>query len=148
VKYLFKVEGYTLVPFGDEDLKAILKLPAGKEIALDISDARSVKQHRFFWRALQVVAENSREIMDGEGNIRSEFENADQVLQWVKMKTGRSKFIQIGKETFKIPDSISFQSMGQGKFQKLVDDAIPLLANYLGLDVEKFKNTYLTGAKV
>lgn len=120
----FVRRGRTLVPrdfAADEMLDAI---GDGKEVIVLIRRARSPAHHRWFFKLLRSVVQNT-----------DDFSDEEELLDAVKHATGHvERRMLLDGSVYMAPRSINFAAMDEFKFKRFVDRALFVLSRALGFD--------------
>lgn len=107
-----KIEG-RLVPETGYDAELMDQLPVGVGLRCKITQNRSNPHHRWYWKMLSIVAENTEQFPTAEG-----------LHFFLKIRTGFVDHIKLHSgEIVLIPESTSFASMDQTRFKQYVDAA-------------------------
>lgn len=107
-------------PASQADALDLETLPIGAEVRAELRRPRSVRHHRKMFAMLQTVAK-------GCGRP------VDELLDIVKLETGRFRVIERKGQRWKIPSSIAFDKMDQGDFNEFFDEAVAIVAAETGL---------------
>jgi hypothetical protein len=121
----FYRRGSTLVAADIASEDFLSEIPEGKEVLVTIRRARSPEHHRWFFKLLSRVAENSDKWAD-----------VDDLLDDLKLACGhytRRANILTGQIQY-VPKSISFAAMGEDKFKRFKERALYVLTQALGYD--------------
>lgn len=122
-----------LEPVYQSDIETIKGLETGREYWFNLKNSRNLKHHRKLFAIIKLFIANT------DGKYTTE-----QVLAWLKIKAGYYNVISVsvkGKKTpFSIPDSISFEKMGQKKFSEFYEHSVILMADALGITVYVLEN--------
>lgn len=121
-----------LFPVDDEGKAEIDRLAPGKECLAEIRTPRNVRQHRLFFKLLQVLVENS-----------DDFDDIDDALIRVKIATHEVD-VKIEKDTgtaYFVPRSIAFASMDGTRFGRLFDRALYVITErwLVGMDRDELR---------
>ena len=123
VKKYIPGQGIGLFPAYESDLEKIKRLSSGIAYSFSKEDPRNVRHHRKMFAIFRAVRDTK------EGEI---FPDEEAVLTWVKWHAGYVSPLEIrGKTIFKV-QSISFEKMGQARFDKFYTKAVELLAYFIG----------------
>lgn len=125
-------KGNTLVPCAQLDEEVLMSFPEGKDISASLNLPRSSKQHRLFWALLQQVCHNS-----------DYYSKPEQLLLWIKIRLGYVESVKFhGDQTWWVPKSISFNSMGQDEFGKFFNDSVDVICTEVipGMDPKDLIN--------
>ena len=120
----FRRNGLTLIPADRAAREAMASLKDGAEAFFEIWKPRNMAQHRAYFALLNNVVEatgmwSSREALEYE----------------LALTMGRGDFIELrnGKRRFE-PHSRAVASMAKADFERLHNDTIALLTDWLGCD--------------
>ncbi len=107
--------GGSLVPAEDEAAELLAKMPEGKDVVVEVRQARNIRAHRLYWALMGLLADN---------------------VEWIPHKEAASVMLKIavhevdtiidgrtGEITY-VPRSINFESMEQGRFGRFLDRAL------------------------
>lgn len=122
----FLVKGNSLVAADFAAEEFLAGIPQGREVMVTVRRARSPKHHRWFFKLLHRVVENTDDRWADE----------DDVLDDLKLACGhftRRANILTGEIQY-VAKSINFASMGEDKFRRFKDRALYVLAKALGYD--------------
>jgi len=97
--------------------------------SVEVKRIRSLEQHRKFFALVKVYMEAS-----------GRFKTVEECLQVLKICLGYSHTVEYKGQKYIVPDSISFESMDQDKFNVFFDRAVELFAADLGVSKETFLN--------
>ena len=111
------------------DSDSLLSLEAGRPYTFKVKDDRNLRHHRKFFAIVKLFISN----MDKPYTT-------EQVLTWLKIKAGLYKEAKIQGDTILLPDSISFEKMGQKKFNEFYEHSVQLMAGVLGISVYSIEN--------
>lgn len=107
-----KVEG-RLVPETGYDAELIDSLPLNKPLRCRITQSRSDRHQRWYWKMLSIVVQNTEL-----------FHTAEALHLFLKIRTGFVDHIKLHNgDVVLIPESTSFASMDQTRFKQYVDAA-------------------------
>lgn len=103
----------------------------GTEVVADVRDPRrrSGQQHRYWFKLLSVVWDNSEALQKHFGTL----EDFRAVLL---IRLGYCKVFETKDGTVRVPKSVSFANMEQAEFTQLVDDTLGFFEAELNLDRE------------
>jgi len=111
------------------DEEALNELPEGKDLSATIARTRSTKQHRFFWALLQKICEN-----------HETYRRPEQLLLWLKVKLGYVEQVRFhDDQVWWVPQSISFNAMGQDEFKKFFDAALDVIVEEVIPDINQYE---------
>jgi hypothetical protein len=114
-----------LRPANAWDAEALSTDPLGTEYELHKITRRKPKQHRTYWRALNLVVKANNRWPDAE-HLHDELKLAlGFYRKAANLKTG---------EIMLIPDSTAFDKMEQDQWQAFMDGAMKLIAKECGFD--------------
>ena len=121
--------GNKLEPCSLVDEEALNELPEGKDLSATIARTRSTKQHRFFWALLQKICEN-----------HETYRRPEQLLLWLKVKLGYVEQVRFhDDQVWWVPQSISFNAMGQDEFKKFFDAALDVIVEEVIPDINQYE---------
>jgi len=121
--------GNKLEPCSLVDEEALNELPEGKDFSATIARTRSTKQHRFFWALLQKICENNET-----------YRRPEQLLLWLKIKLGYVEQVRFHDDkVWWVPQSISFNAMGQDEFKKFFDAALDVIVEEVIPDINQYE---------
>jgi len=121
--------GNKLEPCSLVDEEALNELPEGKDFSATIARTRSTKQHRFFWALLQKICENNET-----------YRRPEQLLLWLKVKLGYVEQVRFhDDQVWWVPQSISFNAMGQDEFKKFFDAALDVIVEEVIPDINQYE---------
>lgn len=121
--------GNKLEPCSLVDEEALNELPEGKDFSATIARTRSTKQHRFFWALLQKICEN-----------HETYRRPEQLLLWLKVKLGYVEQVRFhDDQVWWVPQSISFNAMGQDEFKKFFDAALDVIVEEVIPDINQYE---------
>lgn len=114
---LFRANEGALYPVSPDAKAFMAKLDKHERVFVKVDRSRSGQQHRLFFAILTHVAE------------ASEFETAERLLVWCKVRLGRYDLMKMpGYATPQpYPHSISFSAMKQSEFQRFFNDSIRVI---------------------
>lgn len=116
---------------GQDDAKAWAAIPCGVEFTATIRRPRNPKFHRFAWAIVTIAADN------WPGDYAP---TAEQVMRWLKMKTGLvdiERDLDTGEQIV-VPKSIRFDAMSEDEFHPWFNDlALPAISAHLGITIEQ-----------
>lgn len=115
MKVIMRRSGGSLVPAEDEAAELLAKMPEGKDVVVEVRQARNIRAHRLYWALMGLLADN---------------------VEWIPHKEAASVMLKIavhevdtiidgrtGEITY-VPRSINFESMEQGRFGRFLDRAL------------------------
>lgn len=123
----FTKRGLTFVPGNAEARELVGKVPEGKSVFLSLWMPRNMAQHRKYFAILNNVVEATDDWASTE-DLRFDIFKA--------LKRGTFRVSHADGHTDFHPDSMAFASMPRDEFERLYDDTIKLLTNWLGADPE------------
>lgn len=110
-------QGWHLVPVNRIDAEALDKIKTGATVKCVLTQPRSVPQHRYYWRILSVVKENTEA-----------FPTTESLHFYLKIKCGYVDHIRVNmNETVLVPQSTSFSAMDQTTFKEYFDAAMHVI---------------------
>lgn len=123
---VFQKRRGALVPVDDEGRQIMSGIANGRDVLVEVKNARNPRQHRLLFAMLNFCLQHS--IIPDTGEVR--FDNIKQVLLALKVATGEvDTYIDADNgRAFFIPRSISFASMDQSAFNDFFDRAIYVIA--------------------
>lgn len=111
------------------DREKVSKLSVAAMHKCTITQARNYEHHKKLFAILSVAVEN--------GN---DFINVDQVLHYVKLKSGHFDLMEVAGDIYKIPKSIAFENMDQIDFNEFYNKTVGIIADYLGITPAELEN--------
>lgn len=124
--------GTHLVPVDPISEDEVKLLPLDKDVLVTAKTPRSVKQHRLAWALADKIAEACDFLHDRED-----------AMSWLKIKARHVKILQdpISGKVAIIPKSISFASVNQQQFKRILDRMIFVTCSEIvpGLDEGKLR---------
>lgn len=122
----FRRNGLTLVPADRPAREAMAAIKDGEDAFFEVWKPRNMRQHRAYFAMLNNVVEAS-----GEWSSREALEYE------IALALRRGSFIELrnGKRRFE-PDSRAVASMSKADFERLHDDTVKLLTEWLGCSPE------------
>jgi hypothetical protein len=121
-----------LLVVSPRDIDAVNKWTDGESLQVDIKRPRNLLHHNKFMAILRMVEDNS------------ETWTVDTLLSALKLELGYYTLIKNFKGIiYKIPMSISFESMEQSEFEVFYDKAIRILSEVSGIDIEAFEENWM-----
>jgi hypothetical protein len=107
-------------PAYDSDYIEAQKVKDGEYVRFSTKRARNPQHHKKFFALLQLIVENNEKI-----------KNVDQALTEMKLRCGWYDIhVTLKGVPMYIPRSISFDNMGQDKFNELYNQAVTETCNY------------------
>ena len=113
----------------ESDQEKLKELKIGQQYKFKKSDDRNPLHHKKLMAIFHVVADNTENF----GSVR-------QVMEYCKIKAGEVDIIGVNGEIHVIPRSISFDKMGQSKFNEFYKKSVDICAGVLGIDPEALQN--------
>lgn len=115
-----------IVPAHGSDFDKLNRLKYGEVRKWNSTQKRNSLHHRKFMGILRTVVNNSEKWV-----------TIDQLLTSVKMHLGFVQLVEgFDGEIYPVPDSISFEKLGQEEFQdKVYNPSLPLLSKEMGISV-------------
>lgn len=111
----------SLRPCDQAGLEVLSKIPKDAVVQVEIKRPRSLPQLRMYWQMLDFVVENS-----------DRWPSAKVLDAAIKIELGHcTVYKRPDGELGYIPDSISFERMGQDRFNEFMDRAIDLICQHL-----------------
>jgi hypothetical protein len=107
-----------LAPVDDEGMEILQSIADGREVMVDVKQARNPRQHRLFFKMLGLLVDNS-----------DLFNTIQQALTAVKMGTGEADPVVDAEtgEVFWVLRSINFESCDQARFNRIFDASLKLI---------------------
>ncbi len=119
-------------PMYNSDRESVKRIPCGEIRKCEVKKSRNTKYHNKFMAMLRLVVHNSEE-----------WDNSEQLLYWIKAKLALGTFKEVDKRLIFVPDSVSFESMDQFKFEdEIYKPALPILANEIKVSVDDLETNY------
>ena len=113
--------GAFLAPCSPFDAESLEMLPAGKELAVRTSLARSVPALRFYWAMLKLVCDNLDQPT-----------RPDTLHQWLKLKLGFTEKLKLRSgEIVDLPSSVAFDKMDEETFRDYLEAAKQLIVTQI-----------------
>lgn len=113
-----------LVPVSAFDQEVLLAMPVGTEFRLTSLTKRSLPQHRTYWKALTLVADND-----------DRWATAEHLHEALKRACGFVTVVHSMEGTpFVTTDSTGFDAMSQDEFRGYFDRSMAKLAEAVGYD--------------
>lgn len=125
--------GPVMVPAYPSDKANFDRFPYDVNMKFSKKSDRLISQHRKLFAIFRMVIHN---------DPNQQFKAETQVLSFVKMISGRTKFYRYSGKVIEVPDSIAFENMNQDEFNKFYKDVVPICANYLGFEIEDIDANY------
>jgi len=123
-----------LFPVSEKDIEEYKKIKVNEKIKISWDYERNKKHHDKYWSILEDIIEHYNNF----GCL-----NVEMLHISIKYELGYTKeIIDLHGQKRIIPDSISFQKMGQKKFEKFYNCAIDLLTKMLKVSREELENDY------
>lgn len=120
----FIKRGKSLVPADEFAEEFIDGLKDGKEVLLTIRKPRSPQHHRWTFKLLSRVVENSER-----------WRSLDELLDALKLATGYAEMqVDLHGDVYMRPKSVSFAAMDELEFRAWKEKALAALAPILGYD--------------
>jgi len=124
-----------LTPYTDDDKVDYDRLSVGDVVKCSIIDPRNAKHHRKFFALIKVVHENLPEEFDRH------FPTKDDLRYELIKRAGFYKEYRDLKGNIQYrPDSISWDSMGQKKFEELYDKVLDVVVKWFLWDKETLED--------
>jgi hypothetical protein len=131
-KVVMRRAGRALVPAEDEAAEMIAKMPEGKDVVVEVRQARNPKQHRLYWALMGLLADNVEWIP-----------HKDAASTLVKIATHEVDMIIDGRtgEITYVPRSINWESMDGARFGRFLDRVLYVICSrwLVGNDVEELR---------
>ena len=109
-----------LIPYDTESAEAVAKWKVGDYIEVEAKRPRNGQHHKKFFAMLDILYQNT-----------DYFNSPNEVLEYIKIKTGIYKTIRVDGKYYPITGSIKFAKMDQDNFNafysKAIDAAIQVL---------------------
>ena len=142
MKNLLVKHNNSLVPYTDEDSKAIYNLKEGELIAFSIDKARNVQYHRKYFALLNKVLHHLPE------ELSEKYNTTEKLLLEIKLQLGYyDVHVTLGeREVVVVKQSISFKQMTQKRFERFVNDSKQIILKYFLKDIDEktFDNEFMT----
>ena len=121
----FLRRGNALVPADEMAEEFLSTIADGREIIISVRKARSPQHHRWFWKMLSLVVENTDDKWGG----------AEDLLEDLKFATGhvRRKVNPFTGEVSIIAKSINFASMDENAFRRFRDRCLYVIERSTGI---------------
>lgn len=120
-----------LFPATDQDREKVGKLEVGEVFSCKTGDQRNLRHHRKFMVMIQVFFENLPE------KYEQHFPTQDDLRYELTKRAGfYSTYKNLKGETEYRAESISFDSMGQERFDKVYDGVLDAGIKWFGFDKE------------
>ena len=121
-KIACRKSGKFLTPVDDEGLEVLARLKDGRDVMVDVTAARNVRQHRLAFQIFHFVKMHCELFSDA---------SIDEIKDAVKLATGWvRRFVDADTaQTFYVCRSISFASCDQTEFNQFFDAAINVISN-------------------
>lgn len=126
---LYQRRGYELEPVSDQDQKKADKLKQYDTYVFKVVHERNYKHHKKFFALLNLAFEN-----------QSHYENFEHFRKIMTMKAGYYDAVKdpLGVMVY-LPRSISFDNMGQDKFETLYKDVLMALSKELKVEIPQLE---------
>ena len=129
---VFIKRGGSLIPAEEEATDLLAKIAEGKEVVVEVRQARNIRAHRLYWALMGLLADNVDWIPHKEA-----------ASTMVKIATHEVDTIIDGRtgEIFYEPRSINWESMEQGRFGRFLDRALHVITTkwLTGNDAEELR---------
>jgi hypothetical protein len=121
-KIVCRKNGKFLTPVDDEGIEVLARLKDGRDVMVDVTAARNVRQHRLAFALFQFVKMHCELFEDA---------SIDEIKDAVKLATGFvRRFVDADTcQTFYVCRSISFASCDQLEFNRFFDNAVQVICN-------------------
>lgn len=107
-----------LKPIDQDGIDALAKVKNGKILLVQARGTRNPKQHRLFWKLMDIIHEH-----------QDRYATREQVSDAIKIAVGYyDELPLVNGQMTKIPKSISYGSMTQEEFTQFFDKVIELTA--------------------
>lgn len=130
--FVLKKNG-ALIPDGEESARVVGKIKDGATAIVEVKSPRNVKQLKFYWALLKKVHEN-----------QEYYATTKALHKAMKLATGQYEDVlhPLTGEITPVPDSISFDKMGQVAFDDYLRRVLDIIVTKVipGLDREDLKN--------
>jgi len=126
--------GHTLAPVDDDGLNALLKIPQGELVTVELTRPRNPRWHNMYWHLCGLLLDNS------EGQYGT---TKEAVSSFLKIAVGH---VGVDGE----PRSISFESMEQGEFESFYSRVSDVVAGLLSTTPDEVREQIenLTGQRL
>jgi len=127
---IFAKEGFSLIPRDFESRSILGRMKEGERVFVEVRKPRNMAQHRAYFAMLNNVAQAA-------GNWPSR-----EALEFdIALALRRGTFIRAhdGSSHFR-PDSRAVASMSKADFERLHEDTVALLTDWLGCDPEMLRD--------
>jgi hypothetical protein len=121
-KIACRKNGKSLTPVDDEGLEVLARLKDGRDVMVDVTAARNVRQHRLAFSIFRFVKMHCELFEDA---------SIDEIKDAVKLATGFvRRYVDADTcQTFYVCRSISWAACDQTEFNRFFDAAIDVIAN-------------------
>lgn len=113
---LFRKDLASLRPADRAATETLARIKAGEMVAVEIRRPRNLKHHRWWWKLMELVADNM------PGAITPEL-----VCEVIKVRVGHVSVVRTRQGEVFIPRSISFAKMDEAQFSEFTDRAIRVI---------------------
>ena len=130
-----------LVPMDAEAMERLSKLSDDHQLIIEYKRNRSTRQHRLFWKMMNLVFENLPE------RYAYQFKNVNGIEKYIVGQCGRSTVItNRNGEVWMMPDSIAYDAMDQDDFSDLFEKAVTFIVNEIipGIDRDSFRSEIMS----
>ena len=115
-----------LVPASDEAIELVTSLPQNKDVMVTIEKRRNQGQHRKFFKLLSLAHENLPE------HLSERWPDKDALRHELLIQTRNFDVHQTyGGATYRIPHSMSFDSMSQQRFELFYSASIRFICRHV-----------------
>lgn len=120
-KFVCRKSGRMLSPVDDEGLKALAKLPDGRDVMVEWKRSRNPRHHRLYWACVKFISEHCAGF---------EATPLDQIHVLLKVATGLVDTVidPSNGVAFFTPRSIAFEALDQDEFEVFFNDATAVIA--------------------
>jgi hypothetical protein len=125
MKFFAQIQNGRLLPEYNSDYDKLSKLRPGVTYSVEIRQPRNVKFHRKFFSLINMAYDN-----------QEAFNNIEELRAWVLMKAGYYKRVATPTGEMYQPESISFSSMDEIKFNEVYSRVLDVICHWLDTDKE------------
>jgi hypothetical protein len=117
--------GFGFYPVDEAGQKLLNRTKPGEWISVEAKKPRNVQHHRKLWALLTTVSDN----IDGT--------TPEQLLQWLKVRTGYVDVVGINGVAVQVARSIAFDALDQTEFELVYDRFVAAILTDLLPGVER-----------
>ena len=125
MKFFAQISNGKLIPEYNSDYENMAKLRPGVSYSVEIKQPRNVQFHRKFFSLLSLAFDN-----------QETFNNIEEMRSWLIMKAGYYKRVATPTGEMFQPESISFSSMDDIKFNEVYSRVLDVICGWLDTDQE------------